>query len=114
MIPPSFCRVAGTIGVRMSSSGRNFSAFLLTPPPTTMRSGQKQALDGAEVAAQPLRPLLPGQALGLPHAVGGAGLGVLAVELEVAELGVGHEHAVDETGRCRCRCPSVAMKISAA
>ena len=40
-MPPSLSRPAGTIGVRMFSSGRNLSAFLLTPPPTTNRSGEK-------------------------------------------------------------------------
>ena len=34
---------AGTIGVRRSSSGRNCACFLLTPPPTTMRSGQNRS-----------------------------------------------------------------------
>ncbi len=34
---------AGTIGVRMSSSGRNFSDLRLTPPPTTIRSGQSRS-----------------------------------------------------------------------
>ncbi|GGR43978.1 hypothetical protein GCM10010197_06830 [Nocardioides luteus] len=50
----------------------------------------------AVVLLQPLGPLLPGEVLALAGDVGGAGLGVVAVELEVAQLGVGHEHAVVE------------------
>lgn len=42
MIPASFFSAAGTISVRRSRSGRNFSDFLLTPPPTTNRSGQRR------------------------------------------------------------------------
>ena len=42
-IPASFSSWAGTIGVRAVSSGTHFSAFLLTPPPTMMRSGQSPA-----------------------------------------------------------------------
>jgi hypothetical protein len=41
-IPASLRSAAGTMGVRRSSSGRNLSAFLLTPPPTTKRSGQNR------------------------------------------------------------------------
>jgi hypothetical protein len=41
MIPASLSRLAGTIGVCRSSSGRNLSAFLLTPPPTTNSSGER-------------------------------------------------------------------------
>jgi hypothetical protein len=39
MMPASLRSSAGTIGVCRSSSGRNLSAFLLTPPPTTNSSG---------------------------------------------------------------------------
>ena len=89
----------------MSSSGRNLSAFLLTPPPTTMRSGHNSRSIGLEVAGQPLRPLRPGEALGVARAVRGPRLGVLAVDLEVAQLGVRHEHARRRSGRCRCPVP---------
>jgi hypothetical protein len=41
-IPASLRSAAGTMGVRRSSSGRNLSAFVLTPPPTTKRSGQNR------------------------------------------------------------------------
>ncbi len=39
MMPASLSSTAGTTGVRMSMSGRNFSDFLLTPPPMMIRSG---------------------------------------------------------------------------
>lgn len=42
-IPAVLRRVAGTMGVRMSSRGRNLSALRLTPPPTTIRSGQTRS-----------------------------------------------------------------------
>ncbi|GGU21551.1 hypothetical protein GCM10007979_20200 [Nocardioides albus] len=51
------------------------------------------------VLAQPLGPVFPGELLALAGDVGGAGLGVVAVELEVTELGVGNEHAVIEERR---------------
>ena len=40
-MPAVLSSVAGTIRVSMPSSGRNLSAFLLTPPPTTNSSGEK-------------------------------------------------------------------------
>ena len=85
---------AGTIGVSISSSGRYLSACLLTPPPTTKRSGEMQPLQGAVVDGEPLGPLLPGQVVLLPDAVRRRGLGVLAVDLDVPQLGVRHQHAV--------------------
>ena len=77
-------------------SGRNLSAFLLTPPPTMMRSGENSASRYLEVRVETLRPLLPRQLFRLAHAVGGEALGVLLAHLEVAELGVGHQLAVEE------------------
>lgn len=40
-MPAVLSRAAGTIGVRNRSSGRNFSCFFDTPPPTTNKSGLK-------------------------------------------------------------------------
>ena len=42
-MPAVFSSLAGTISVFSFSLGRNFSDFLLTPPPTTIRSGQNSA-----------------------------------------------------------------------
>ena len=42
-MPAVFNSLAGTISVFSSSVGRNFYDFLLTPPPTTIRSGQNSA-----------------------------------------------------------------------
>ena len=42
-MPAVFNSLAGTISVFSLSLGRNFSDFLLTPPPTTIRSGQNSA-----------------------------------------------------------------------
>ena len=42
-MPAVFSSLAGTISVFSFSLGRNYSAFLLTPPPTTIRSGQNRA-----------------------------------------------------------------------
>ena len=42
-MPAVFCSLAGTISAFSLSSGRNLSAFRLTPPPTTIRSGQSSA-----------------------------------------------------------------------
>ncbi len=99
------CRAAaGTISVSMSMSGRNRSARLLTPPPTTNSSGLNSFSKRPVVGGQPLRPRLPGQVLTLPGDVGGPGLGVVPVDLQVAELGVGHQLAVEDQGACRSRC----------
>lgn len=43
MIPASLSSVAGTIGARVRTCGSHFDDFLLTPPPTTMRSGHSSA-----------------------------------------------------------------------
>ena len=43
MIPAAFSRLAGTMRVRRSSSGRNFCALREIPPPTTMRSGHSRS-----------------------------------------------------------------------
>src|SRR4051794_13440212 len=50
--------------------------------------GGEQVLELAVVRRQPLRPGLPRQVLALPGARGRTRLGVVAVDLEVAELGV--------------------------
>ena len=50
------------------------------------------------VALQPLGPLLPGEVLSLAHAVGRLGLGVVAVQLQVPQLGVGDQDAVVDQG----------------
>ena len=42
-MPAELSSLAGTISVFSFSLGRNFSDFLLTPPPTTIRSGQNRA-----------------------------------------------------------------------
>ena len=60
--------------------------------------GPEQVLDPAEVDLQPLGPRLPGQALLLLDARRGALLGVVPVDLQVAELGVGDQRAVVEQG----------------
>ena len=86
------------------SRGRNLSAFLLTPPPTTIRSGQSRSSTAGEVALQPFRPLLPGQVLALAGAVGGPGLGVPAVDLEVPELACSARARRRRSARCRSRC----------
>jgi hypothetical protein len=41
MMPASLRSWAGTIGVCSFNNGRNLSAFLLTPPPTTKSSGER-------------------------------------------------------------------------
>ena len=59
----------------------------------------EEHLDVGVVALQPLGPLLPRQVLERLLPRGRAGLGVMAVDLQVAELGVGHERAVHDDGR---------------
>jgi hypothetical protein len=58
--------------------------------------GPEQVLDDAEVALEALGPLLEVELLPVAHGVGGAGLGVVAVDLQVTELEVRHEHALDD------------------
>ena len=48
MMPASFWSWAATSGVRISMWGRNFSAFLLTPPPTMISSGQRSDSSSAK------------------------------------------------------------------
>ena len=50
------------------------------------------------VALEALGPLLPGQVLGGALAGGGPGLGVVPVDLQVPELGVGDQRSVDDDG----------------
>ena len=78
----------------MSSSGRNCVGLLADPAADHEQLGGEQLLQGPVVRREPLGPLLPGQVLGLADAVGGPLLGVVAVDLEVAELGVRHQDAV--------------------
>ena len=58
----------------------------------------EQPVDVAQVALDPRSPSPPTQVLPLPRRVGGAVLGDVAVELEVAQLGVGNQPAVDDQG----------------
>src|ERR687893_1660458 len=51
-------------------------------------------LEDVEVAVHPLGPARVAEVLALPGQRGGAPLAVLAVDLDVPELGVGHEDAV--------------------
>jgi hypothetical protein len=41
MMPASFWNRAGTMGALSFRRGKNFSALLLTPPPTTNSVGRK-------------------------------------------------------------------------
>ena len=63
----------------------------------------EEHLDVAVVALEALGPLLPAHVVDLPLAGGGARLGVVAVDLQVTELGVGHQGAVDDDGRADAR-----------
>ena len=99
MMPARLRSVAGTISVSISSSGRNSSASLLIPATHDEQVGGEQHLERPVVRRQPLGPLLPREVLALPDAVGGALLRVVAVDLEVAELGVRDQDAVvDQRG----------------
>ena len=96
---PRSSSAAGTISVSTSMCGSHLSAFRLAPPPTMISSGENSLTTVAQVALDPLGPLLPRQLLAVAGARRGPVLGVVAVDLEVAELGVRHEHAVDEQPR---------------
>ena len=61
--------------------------------------GREQLLQRPVVDREPLRPLRVGQPLQLLDRAGGAVLGVVPVDLEVAELGVRHQHAVVDDRR---------------
>ena len=90
------------------SSGRNSSASLQTPPPTTNRSGEKQVLDGGCSSAAAARPTRSQERSSRSLAADAARVSAsCAVDLEVAELGVGHEHAVVDAARVPMPVPSV-------
>ena len=85
--------------------GRNFSAFLLTPPPTMMSSGQRTASTSSKYVWSRVRPLLPRELFALAYRLGRPVLGDAAVvERKVPELGVRYEHAVDEDRAADARC----------
>src|SRR5665213_2273573 len=56
----------------------------------------QQGLEMAEIFRQPSRPVLPGQVFAFPGRVGGLQFGVLAVDLQMPEFGVGYQRAVEE------------------
>jgi hypothetical protein len=91
-IPASLSSSAGTTGVRVDSSGTHLCAFLLTPPPTMIRSGHTAASRTSRVAVHPLGPLRVAELVavlrGGPDAFFSPSV---AVDLDVAELGVGHQ-----------------------
>ena len=74
----------------------NLSACFTIPPPSTISSGQSSACSLREVRVEPLRPVLPGELLLVALRVRRPGVGDLAVDLEVPELGVRDERAVVE------------------
>ena len=98
-MPAELCISAGTTSVATSMWGSHLSDFLLTPPPTMIRSGESSATPCVEVAVDPLGPVLPRQVLTLAGARRRLRLGDVAVDLDVAELGVRHEHTVGEQAR---------------
>ena len=81
---------AGTTGVRSSILGRNFSDFLLTPPPMMMSCGPQHALDQIEISLKAVGVLLPRQVVVLADRLGRPVFGLPVVERQVPELGVGH------------------------
>ena len=56
----------------------------------------EQVLDDREVPLQPLGPRGPVEPFAVACAVGGSRLGVVPVDLQVTELGVGDEVPVDD------------------
>ena len=94
-MPASLSSCAGTIGVATVEVGQELVRLLADAATDDEEIRREERLE-LEVLVEPLRPLLPRQVLRLAHAVGGASFGVVPAQLEVAELGVGHERAVDE------------------
>ena len=77
--------------------------FLGHAPADDEKVGGEEHFDVAVVALEALGPLLPGQALGFTLPGGGARLGVMPVNLQVAELGVGYQGPSTKIGRASCR-----------
>ena len=98
-MPAVFNSLAGTSSAFSFSLGMNFSDSLLTPPPITMRSGQRIASTLLVVALKALRPFAEGEALLVLDAGRGPRFGVVAVHLDVAELGVGDQDAAIDDRR---------------
>ena len=90
---------AGTTGVRQVSFGRNLSAFLDTPPPMMNRSGQSRSSTMRRYSSTRDAHSSQSSSRRSRHRVGRPVLGVAAPQGEVAELGVGHQAAVDHDGR---------------
>ena len=101
MMPALFSSVAGTIGVRRFEQRQELLGVLGDPAADDEEVGPEQRLEVAVVALQPGsahssydRSSASSRAL-----TRRPGLGVVAVDLEVAELGVGHEDpVVDDRG----------------
>ncbi len=70
--------------------------LLARPTAEDEQVGREQRLDVAQVVLHANGPFVPLEVVALAGARGGLRLGVEAVELQVTELGVGDEHAVDE------------------
>ena len=99
MTPALLRSVAGTISVSMSMQRQELVGLLADPATDDEQVGGEEHLEGPVVLREPLGPVLHRELVALPRAVGGPGLGVVAVDLEVAELGVRDQDAVvDERG----------------
>ena len=118
-MPAWFSSCAGTISARVFSSGRNFALFLLDAAAEDEEVRAQQRLDVGEDLVEVLGPLLPAELLLLADLLGRPELRRLAPDVEVAELGVRDEHAVDEQraadagaerdhhdGAADCPCPA--------
>ena len=82
--------------VMPSISGRNFSALRLTPPPMMNSSGENSISTCARYFWTRCAQCVPAQVLVLLGLGRGVLLRLVAVQLQVAELGVGDQAAVDE------------------
>ncbi len=102
-MPASFCRAAGTTRGRGVSSGTNSAARREIPPPRMIRSGQRSWSMRSMYSSRRCGPRLHAQLLGLADRGRRPQLGVLAAHLDVAELGVRHQPAVEEERRADAR-----------
>ena len=65
--------------------------------------GPQQPVDVPHVALEPRRPVRPAEVLPFARRVGCSPLGELTVQLQVPELGVGHQPSVDDQGAADAR-----------
>ena len=89
MMPARLRSVAGMISVSMSMRWQEMVGVLADAAADDEQVGGEELLQRPVVGRQALGPLLPGETLAGLDAGRGPLLGVVAVDLEVAELGVG-------------------------